>query len=89
MDFKLEEYFVFQDKDIFSQFLLNLENCSLQFINGKLFASNQFINKSLLKGQMSKKTTKKTKTILVFDAVMKDTNRIILQNSPQKKFKFS
>ena len=50
----------------------------LQFINGKLFTSNQFINKSCFKGQMSKK--------IIFDAVIKDTKRIILLNSNLKYY---
>ena len=54
MGFKIEEYFVFQDKDIlFSIFIELGKLLMLQFINGKLFTSNQFINKSCFKGQMS------------------------------------
>ena len=53
MDFKTEEYFVFQDKDILFSIYIKLGNCLLQFINEKLFTSNQFINKNCFKGQLS------------------------------------
>ena len=53
MDFKIEDTLSFKIRTFYSPFLLNLENCLLQFINGKLFTSNQFINKNCFKGQMS------------------------------------
>ena len=42
MNLKIEEYFVFQDKDILLSIFIEL---------GKLFTSNQFINKSCFKCQ--------------------------------------
>ena len=35
MDFKIEEYFVFHDKDILFSIFIELRNCLLKFINGK------------------------------------------------------
>ena len=35
MEFKIEEYFVFQDKHILVSIFIDPGNCSLQFINGK------------------------------------------------------
>ena len=44
MDFKIEEYLVFQNKDILFSIFIKLEKLFASMHNGKLFTSNQFIN---------------------------------------------